>query len=266
MAHRACSAIDEQLGDDLIVVAESPRGRRARLLLQRPGEGARASLGDQRPLHPVEAEQALLAATVIPGRQVPLAPAVGEPPGVHQTGFTLVPEPQPSPLGDRREGGRHGFAARQGGQPGAPGDLAGRVLRTGGAGGAAQLAQGSATGVPVPIAVELYGGGSQPQGGELVLVQTGVGQLVLLAGDAVTDLVRMVWVKRFRGQGQAHLPQEVLVALEVAPEGVGVVGVALDALADLLAGERTGGVDQRRDQVDQALQPIHALGACEKAS
>ncbi len=123
--------IDEQLGDDLIVVAQSPRGRRARLLLQRPGEGVRASLGDQRPLHPVEAEQALLAATVIPGRQVPLAPAVGEPPGVHQTGFTLVPEPQPSPLGDRREGGRHGFAARQGGQPGAPGDLPGRVLRTG---------------------------------------------------------------------------------------------------------------------------------------
>ncbi len=99
-----------------------------------------------------------------------------------------------------------------------------------------------------------------------MLIQPRVGQFILLAGDAVTDLVRMIWVKRFGGQGQAHLPQEVFVALKVAPEGVGVFGVTLDALADFFAGERTGGVDQRRDQVDQALQPIHALSACEKAS
>ena len=63
--------------------------------------------------------------------------------------------------------------------------------------------------------------GGQVQRGELVGRQTRVGQLVALPGNAIAgQTLGLEGIDRLHHQRHAHLAQEVLVPLEVAPEGI----------------------------------------------
>ena len=189
--------VDQELGDDLVVVAQPPRGRRAPPLL-RPA-GRRHPGLPRRPAPPSTRSSRKVRASPRPwsrAGQVPLAAADT----TAATGRPAGPRPGSanrtrSALGHAREGGRHPFAARQARPaPGPRRDLAGSAVPPArpALGGAAQLPQRRGRWRPCPSPLRLTADGGQVQGGQLVGGQARVGQLVALAGDAVArDLVRM---------------------------------------------------------------------------
>ena len=109
--------VDQQLGDHLLLVAETPRRRRVGAEPRRPGERTRGALDRQRPSHPVQAEQPLLPAGVVQAGQVPVAAAERQPPGVDHPVLAPVGEPDPAAVGDRREQPRP-RRPRRAGRPG----------------------------------------------------------------------------------------------------------------------------------------------------
>jgi hypothetical protein len=87
------------------------------------------------------------------------------------------------------------------------------------------------------------------QGRELVGAQARIAQVVPVLGDAVAvhhgeDAGDVLHLER-----HAHGPQVVLVALERAPEGVGLVGVHPQPIADLERGQWARGLEQQRREV-----------------
>ena len=236
---------------------------------------ARRSAGRRRPavprptsgaLHPVEPEQALLAPAVVQAGQVPLAAAVRQPPRVHHPGLAAVGEPDP-PAGARwprtRPPPRPRPAARP--PPAAPGPgrrsapAPGPRRRRGGAAQLPQAPRSTALVPPRPFELRPPTAASR-RAASSSLVQTRVGQLVAARGGCGSRLlVGMGGIERLGHQRHPHLAQEVLVPLEVAAEGVGVVGVAARCGARISSRvSGLGGVEQGRDQVDEALQPVHA--------
>jgi hypothetical protein len=168
----------------------------------------------------------------------------------------VVPEPEPAALGDGTEGGGDGLAARQLGQS--------RRRRwhdhprAGATPGGGQLPQGAQRGVAPPRLVQAHGRRRQAERGQLVLAQPRIGELVALTGYPVPGLIVTALVVEALGdERHAHLAQHVLVPLEVAAEGVGIVGVAADPAAELFPGEGTVGVDEGGDQVDETLEAVH---------
>src|SRR5216110_392438 len=89
-------------------------------------------------------------------------------------------------------------------------------------------------------------------------MEAGVGQLVVLPEDAVAlDALVLGLLDGQHAQGDAHLADEVLVALEHAPEGGVVVGVARHPLVDLGPRQRLAGFEQGGHEVDEPFQAIH---------
>ena len=93
--------------------------------------------------------------------------------------------------------------------------------------------------------LEPHGGRGEMQRRELVRLELGVGQVVLVARDAVADDVGVVGVGEPRRDGYPHVAERLLVALEGPPKRVAVVGVAGHAFVDLVRREQPIGVEQR---------------------
>jgi hypothetical protein len=196
-------------------------------------------------LDPVEPEHALLVRVVVMANQVPVAVAERQPPRVDLALPPPVGEPDPPAGGDGGE---------QRGQVGRPGKGRHRGHET----VLFHLAPELPQGLDAAGSFEAHGGGGQVQSGQLVGGQPRVLQVVGLLGDAVAHdagLGRVV--DRLHDHGDAEVAQGLLVALEGPPEGAVVLGVAGQAVAQLLGGEGPLGVQQGGDQVDQPLEPVH---------
>ena len=99
---------------------------------------------------------------------------------------------------------------------------------------------------------------------EFVGVEVQVGQLVLTLVDAVADLVLEQDVDGFGAQRDAELTQLVLVPLEHPVEGfvVRCLGVRAHGLTDGVLRQRPARVEQRDDEVEQALGLRLRGGSC----
>ena len=195
---------------------------------------------------------------VQPG-EIPPSPVERKAPRVDQAALSSVPELDPLPRPDRGEGRRgviagFGLQAHCGSPPGVP---------TGGSypvvDGTAELPQSPGHGLATPVPVQLDRGRGQAQRGQLRLVEAGIGELVEVAGYPVPLFLVAGPLTPYGDERKAHLAEKVLVSLEVAPEGIRVVRIAVDAGADLRARQRLRRVDQRRHQVHQALEAVHAF-------
>src|SRR5207245_10384775 len=94
----------------------------------------------------------------------------------------------------------------------------------------------------------------EPERGELFVRQPEVGQVVALLRDPVPLLLLAADNHGGQLQGDADLPESVLVPLEHPLEGVpALAGVAGHGVLDLLDRDRAVGLQQEGDQVEEAL-------------
>ena len=95
------------------------------------------------------------------------------------------------------------------------------------------------------------------QGGELVRRQPRILEVVLVFRDPVALDVRLARIDRLQHERDPHLPQGVLVPLEGTAKGGLVLRIAGQALMELVGRERTLGVEEGGDEIDEPLQPVH---------
>ena len=95
------------------------------------------------------------------------------------------------------------------------------------------------------------------QGGQLVGLEAGIAQVVGVLGHPVAEHVGVEGVEGLGDEGDAQLPQRLLVPLEGPAEGGVVLGVAREPEAELVDGERPLGFQQGGNQVDEPLEPVH---------
>jgi hypothetical protein len=245
--------IHEQPSLDRRLVAELPGlalGPRVDLL--GAVEGLGRTVGDHVALDPVEAVAADVLASVVETGQVPAAPAEVEAVRVDETLHLAVGQPDPAPLGDGFEQERQAGVGRQGGH-GLPGRRPG--AEPVGVDHPAELPEGLVVG----RAADLHGGDGQVEGGQLVGLQPGVCQVVLVPGDAVAVPGRVHAGDGLDDERHAQLPEVVLVPLEGPVERGAGLRVARDLLPQLLGTQRPGRVQEHGDEVHQPLELVDPL-------
>jgi hypothetical protein len=198
---------------------------------------------DDLALDPVEAELAELAAGVVVALDVPATPGEGEAVRVDRAALTAVAEGRRCPLGDRRE---------QRGQLGRGGQL-GDGCRRRVTGGTPQLPEGAGAG----HAVDPHGDGGEVQRGHLVRLEPRVTQGVALGCDPVAVHRRVGPGDGRDLEGDAHVPEHLLVALEGPAERRLVGRVPGDALGQLARRQRPRGGEEGGGEVQQPLQLRH---------
>ena len=117
-------------------------------------------------------------------------------------------------------------------------------------GGSAELPEAAGT----FDAVEANGRRREVQRRELVGLEPGVAEVVLVLRDAVAGLRRVGARDLAEHERDAHLPQVVLVALERAPERGLLLRVAVHPARDLRGRQRLRCLQERGREVEQPLE------------
>src|SRR5262249_51763247 len=189
----------------------------------------------------VEAERPLFPAIPVVADDVPVTTPEEDPPRIHVPALTAIGERDGgsgSVRVEQRRQRRYRRERRQGvrGFALAPAELQQRLGRRG-------------------TTLEAYGRDGNMQRRLLVRGQVERRQVVLV-GRGPIALLGTERVPPLEPHGDADPPQRVLVALELPAVRHLVVRIAGNELDDLLEGERPPRVEQRRDQVGEALEPV----------